>query len=154
MRPFAEKIMDMLKKVPDENGGTAFISGERLRANSVPLGLIGLGLAWLIVSESGLVDTLPAEEWVGNVRRRITSSKAEEMPPATTDGELTAGISSLARTAGERISNYAGSAGEGASRLGNRALETIERHPFLFGALGLVSGAALATLVPTGRKRA
>jgi hypothetical protein len=153
-RPFVEKVMLMLKQVTNGNNGAAFAGGERLRANSLPLTLIGLGFAWLIASESGLVEKLPADELISGLRRRIAPSKAKEAPSGKTDGELATGFVSLARTAGERISNYAGVAGEGASRLGTDVLATIERHPLLFGALGLVAGAALATLMPTGKSGA
>ena len=60
----------------------------------------------------------------------------------------------MARATGERISEYAGVAGDRASRLGGDIVTTIERHPLLFGAIGLISGAALATLLPLGKKAA
>lgn len=151
-RPFVEKAMDMLKHAPNGTSGADFCDGERLRANSIPLALIGFGLAWLIARESHLVENLPAEEWIGGLRRRITPSKEAEILSGRTAGEVATGISAFARTTGERISNYAGVAGEGASRLGSETRAAVERHPFLFGALGLVSGAALATLLPTGKR--
>ena len=142
--------MSMMKEANDGNGA-AFNGLDRLRSNSLPLALIGLGVAWLIASESGLTEKLPTDEWIGGLRRRIAPPTAADELSGKTNGEMASGLTPTARTTGERISEYCGVAGERASRVGNEVLATIERHPLLFGALGLVSGAALAALAPFGK---
>jgi hypothetical protein len=137
-----------------------------------------VGLAWLLVSESGIVENLPADEWFAALRRRSSRMESGDgaalpaggrdeqraLPPAMGgqkgraeepghDGETPAHVLvGMARATGERISDYAGVAGDRASRMGGELLATIERHPLLFGAIGLVSGAALATLLPLGKR--
>ena len=128
--------MVMLKEGSNGSGG-ALDAGERLRASGIPLALIGVGLAWLLASESGSKKPAPGAE--------ASANGADE------NGAAESGLKTMARNAGERIADYAGIAGEGASRAGGEVLAAIERHPFLFGAIGLFSGAALATLLPLGK---
>ncbi len=142
--------MVMLKEGSNGSGG-ALDAGERLRASGIPLALIGVGLAWLLASESGSKKPAPeaAEGGAGEV---LPAPGAEASANgADENGAAESGLKTMARNAGERIADYAGIAGEGASRAGGEVLAAIERHPFLFGAIGLFSGAALATLLPLGK---
>ena len=45
--------------------------GEVVRANRIPLALIGVGVAWLAANNSGLADRLVQDERVQAARRRI-----------------------------------------------------------------------------------
>src|SRR5271156_1795834 len=45
--------------------------GEVIQANSVPLALIGVGIAWLVASNTGLADRVVNGERVQAARRRI-----------------------------------------------------------------------------------
>src|SRR3984957_9137754 len=45
--------------------------GEVIQANKVPLTLIGIGVAWLVASNTGLADRLANDERVQAARRRI-----------------------------------------------------------------------------------
>src|ERR1700730_10071640 len=45
--------------------------GEVIQANSVPLTLIGIGIAWLLASNTGLADRVVNDERVQAARRRI-----------------------------------------------------------------------------------
>src|ERR1700719_5006926 len=45
--------------------------GEVIQANSVPLTLIGIGIAWLLASNTGLADRVANDERVQAARRRI-----------------------------------------------------------------------------------
>src|SRR5205823_13350625 len=45
--------------------------GEVIQANRVPLTLIGIGVAWLVASNTGLADRVVNDERVQAVRRRI-----------------------------------------------------------------------------------
>ena len=49
---------------------------DMLRANPVPVALIGLGAAWLIASNTGLVDRIAADERVERARRRVAEDAA------------------------------------------------------------------------------
>src|SRR5580692_12981152 len=45
--------------------------GEVIQANRVPLTLIGIGIAWLVASNTGLADRVANDERVQAARRRI-----------------------------------------------------------------------------------
>src|SRR5260370_22156963 len=45
--------------------------GEVIQANSVPLALIGIGIAWLVASNTGLADRVVNDQRVQAARRRI-----------------------------------------------------------------------------------
>src|ERR1700731_793862 len=45
--------------------------GEVIQANKVPLTLIGIGIAWLVASNTGLADRVANDERVQAARRRI-----------------------------------------------------------------------------------
>ena len=45
--------------------------GEVMQANRVPLTLIGIGVAWLVASNTGLADRVVNDERVQAARRRI-----------------------------------------------------------------------------------
>src|ERR1700726_5194985 len=45
--------------------------GEVIHANRVPLTLIGIGIAWLVASNTGLADRVANDERVQAARRRI-----------------------------------------------------------------------------------
>src|SRR5262249_18836310 len=45
--------------------------GEAIQANSIPLTLIGLGMAWLVVGNTGLADRVTNDPRVLTARRRI-----------------------------------------------------------------------------------
>jgi hypothetical protein len=45
--------------------------GEIVRANSIPLAMIGIGIAWLAANTTGLADRLANDERVQAARRRI-----------------------------------------------------------------------------------
>ena len=57
-----------------------------------------------------------------------------------------------ARDSGGAILNRAGSyAGDGASRIADQLSDAFERHPLAIGAVGIIAGALLATLLPATR---
>jgi len=70
VRRLAEKGMDMVNN--------RFLSSETLnrgldavRNNPVPVALIGIGAAWLVANNTGVVDRLANDERVESVRRRV-----------------------------------------------------------------------------------
>jgi hypothetical protein len=57
-----------------------------------------------------------------------------------------------ARDSGGAMLNRAGSyAGDGASRIADQLSDAFERHPLAIGAVGIIAGALLATLLPATR---
>lgn len=78
---------------------------EMFRANPVPIALIGAGAAWLIASNTGIVDRLANDDRIDAARRRVTDLASDIGNRA---GEL-------ASTVAERV----GFAGEGERALGH-----------------------------------
>src|SRR5260370_7450560 len=63
---WTRKGFEMIKDSLKGNG-----LGEVLQANSVPLTLIGIGIAWLVASNTGLADCVVNDQRVQAARRRI-----------------------------------------------------------------------------------
>jgi hypothetical protein len=139
--------------------------GQTLRANPIPLALIGFGLAWLLARNTGIIDNLAADERLRAVGRRIgetmgikggnglaaSKTQAEGWVHPAADvarGALHTVRASAAVARAERLTSEVG---QRASNVTDQLVDAIERHPFLVGALGLVSGAALASLLPPGK---
>ena len=139
--------------------------GETLRANPIPLALVGFGLAWLLARQTRVVETVTGDERLRAASRRIgetigikagngleaAKSEAEGWMHQAAGAARGALRTVRSSTAVERAERFAGEAGERATQLGDRLADAIERHPFLVGAIGLASGAALASLLPTGK---
>jgi Protein of unknown function (DUF3618) len=132
------------------------------RADPVPLALIGLGVAWLIAENTGL-------------SRGITPGRGEHASPADTagggDAETPAGLSAermagAAPVAPRSIDEGGGAAlerarecieriadsGERACGAGERLSKRLQRNPLLFGLAAMVSGAAVAMVLPSPRR--
>jgi len=84
VRPLVEKGMDMFTN--RFAGSDSLNRGiDAIRANPVPVALIGIGAAWLVASSTGMVDRLANDERVESVRRRVSdfagtvSDRAGEM---------------------------------------------------------------------------
>ena len=94
-RRLVEKGFDMLR---DSLGGNDALNRglDVIRANPVPVALIGIGTAWLIASNTNVVDRLAQDERVAAARRRV--------------GEL---ASDIGNRAGELASDVAGRVGIG-----------------------------------------
>jgi hypothetical protein len=69
-RHLVEKGFDMLKETLG-NTDTMNRSLDLIRANPVPVVLMGIGAAWLIASNTNVVDRLAQDERVGAARRRV-----------------------------------------------------------------------------------
>jgi hypothetical protein len=69
-RRIAEKGIDMLSNNL-LNSETVNRGVEAVRANPIPVALIGIGAAWLAASSTGMVDRLAKDERIEAVRRRV-----------------------------------------------------------------------------------
>lgn len=70
-RHLVEKGLDMFKDSFNGNE-TLHRSIDMIRANPVPVALIGIGTAWLIASNTGVVDRIAQDERVEAARRRVS----------------------------------------------------------------------------------
>jgi hypothetical protein len=155
--------------------------GEVIQANKVPLTLIGIGVAWLVASNTGLADRVANDERVQAARRRIGefagdigigggSSDGAGGQILGPDGERLArsdssrgdgwvhqaagaarGAISTVRDAGSAVLDRAGAATDLASRASTQVTEKLSTDPWLIGVAGLVAGALLAAILPPTR---
>ena len=155
--------------------------GEVIQANKVPLTLIGIGIAWLVASNTGLADRVANDERVQAARRRIGefagdigigggSSDGAGGPILGPDGERLArsdssrgdgwvhqaagaarGAISTVRDAGSAVLDRAGAAGDLANRASSQVTEKLSTDPWLIGVAGLVAGAIFAAILPPTR---
>jgi hypothetical protein len=155
--------------------------GEVIQANGVPLTLIGLGIAWLVASNTGLTDRVVNDERVQAARRRIGelagdigigggSSEGSGGRVLGPDGEpltrtdagrgdgwvhhaagAARGAISTVRDAGSAVLDRAGAATDLASRAGGQVTEKLSTDPWLIGVAGLVAGAIFAAILPPTR---
>jgi len=102
-RHLVEKGLDMFK---DNIGMDGVNRGlDVVRANPVPFALIGLGTAWLIANNTGVVDRIANDQRIGAARQRVSDMASD-----------------LGNRAGELASDLAGKVGIGGESSGNRAL--------------------------------
>ena len=155
--------------------------GEVIQANRVPLTLIGIGVAWLVASNTGLADRVVNDERVQAARRRIgefagdigiggSSSGASGGQILGPDGETLTrtdsdrgdgwvhqaagaarGAIGTVRDAGSAVLDRAGAAGDLANRATSQVTEKLSADPWLIGVAGLVAGAIFAAILPPTR---
>ena len=155
--------------------------GEMIQANSVPLSLIGIGIAWLVASNTGLADRVVNDERVQAARRRIGefagdlgigggSNDGSGRRVLGPDGEpltrtdsgrgdgwvhqaagAARGAISTVRDAGSAVLDRAGAAGDLANRASSQVTEKLSTDPWLIGVAGLVAGAIFAAILPPTR---
>jgi hypothetical protein len=153
-----------------KEGGTSDVR-EAIRANPIPLALIGAGVAWLVAANSGLGERIAQDERVQNARRRLTDMAGDiggkvGMDRLTTQrgggnrwvhqatGAARDAVQSLRDTGDavmDRAGAYAGYAGDRAGAAGEQLRTIVERYPLLIGAIGLIAGAGIAAMLPTSR---
>jgi hypothetical protein len=148
------------------------------QANSVPLTLIGIGVAWLVATNTGLAERVANDERVQAARRRIgefagdigigsASNEGAGGQVLGPDGEpLTSSASTrgdgwvhqaagaargaigTVRDAGSAVLDRAGAAGDLANRASSQVTEKLSTDPWLIGVAGLVAGALFAAVLP------
>ena len=159
-----------------------------IRANPIPVALIGLGVAWLIANNTGMTDrvTDTASDMghrVADTGRRVADTASDMSRRA---GELATGAAQKVGLAGSgdralghtghpmvdrsgehsegwvhQVSDQASGALRSARdtsgallhRVGSYAgaggvSDTFERHPLIIGAIGVITGALIAALLP------
>jgi Protein of unknown function (DUF3618) len=156
-------------------GDGEFRLGAAIRANPIPVALIGFGVAWLLAGSTGVVDSVAQDARVRQAGRRIADlagqvgARVGETVGVTghpqidaPDGEprgngwvhqASDAARGALRSVRERGGAAIGRAGEyaGEARVSERASEEFQRYPLLFGALAVVAAAAAAALLPSSR---
>jgi hypothetical protein len=152
--------------------------GASLQADRIPMALIGVGIAWLLVSKTRLAERVARNERVQAARRRIGEIGIGGSKPeigsgfsgqiAGPSGELAGDVGDSGRNngwvhqaagaargalgsvrdAGNAVLDRAGSTADLAQRAGGRLAKQVERDPWLIGVAGLVAGALVAALPP------
>jgi hypothetical protein len=143
------KGIDMITDTIGKNGVVGMKVGEAVRANRLPLALIGAGAAWLLArnlaSSSNAGSAAPSSETLARGREGWVHQAA---------GAARGALHSVRDTGGEVLervghyADYAGQAKEQARYVGGSLRSTFERNPLLIALVGAISGAALALLLP------
>jgi ElaB/YqjD/DUF883 family membrane-anchored ribosome-binding protein len=146
------------------SGGSEFTSNlkQSVAQNPVPVGLVGLGLAWLMLSGRGSsqADTLHAGdgghrigEAASGARDRITgaTSSAHEKSRAAAE-RARAGLGHLASSSRERMQHLSHSARSGAERAKSGLDYMLNEQPLVLGAVGMALGALVAASLPRTRR--
>jgi hypothetical protein len=158
-RHLVEKGFDM---VNDSIAGTDALNRgvAVVRANPVPFALIAIGAAWLIASNTGVVERVAQDERVQAARRRAAEmanevgNRAGEYASDIANRVGLAGDSGAPGTSGGWIhhtADVAGDAVQSARDSGNALLDVVERNPLVVGGFGVLAGAVLAMLLPATR---
>jgi hypothetical protein len=156
-----EKAANMVAKSWRSHGPGGSDLGDAVRADTAPLALIGLGVAWLVAEHTGLLDNIAprrserrTEEPSGDNASRANRAKGsveavshalDACPPI---GETSAIV---VEPTDECVEKAAGSGGR-AYRVGKRLSDRFEHNPLLFGLAGIVCGALIAMLAPSSRR--
>src|SRR3954464_15175041 len=120
-RHLVEKGFNMIRDSLNNSDGLNR-SLDIMRANPIPIALIGLGTAWLIASNTGVVDRIANDERIEAARRRVTDMARD-----------------LGNRAGSLAAGMAGKVGIGGSdrphgQTGNSMIDDVRRC----GSSGLV----------------
>lgn len=144
---------------------------EQLRENPVPIALIGLGVAWLAISQTrrqtsgsgypeGYYPTYEGYDEDEGLRAKVRAkAEAAKAKLADTAEKAKARLSSAQATAGDgvtaargKVAEYTHLAQEKAGEYGRYARQrfdqTLDQEPLVIGAIGLAVGAAIGAALP------
>lgn len=141
---------------------------EQLRENPVPIALIGLGVAWLAISQTrrraehpeGYYPTHEGYDEDEGLRTKVRArAEAAKARLAATAGKAKARLASVQTSAEEGVGAARGRAAEYVRRAQEKADEygryarrrfddTLEQEPLVIGAIGLAVGAAVGAALP------
>lgn len=156
------------------NGATEYVAnlGEAAKRDPIPLALVGVGLAWLMMSSRRVDGT--ASGSAGTVSSTVTSagSSLEEAASAASDrvsqvvssvgskvadikekvSKTTQKVSNAVQSARDRSRQVGDSAGRAAGHVRGSYAYLRDEQPLALGAIGLAVGAALAAAAPRTRQ--
>ncbi|MBV8334610.1 MAG: DUF3618 domain-containing protein, partial [Alphaproteobacteria bacterium] len=153
-RQLIEKGVDMISQSLKANDAVFIDVGEALRANRMPLTLIGAGIAWLIAANlrvgepqaAAIPTELGGSGASGTDRNGVWVHQAAGAARSVREAAGT-----VLERAGE-YAEYARPVAEPVRRAGRSLRVAIEQRPFLVGLAGLICGAAVAALLPSTRR--
>ena len=162
-------LVDDVVERTQAHGGEIFETlGRAMRANPVPLALIGIGVAWMMAG-GGRGSAFRDDRSFGTMSAyggpRARNLRAPGPGPSgiprhgvdwdRREGEETAPGGRRAAELGSRAASGAGEIAAGARRSGRAAERTldewVERQPLVVGALALALGAAVGGVLPNSR---
>lgn len=154
-RQLIGKGVDMITHSLKANETVWIDVGEAVRANRIPLAVIGAGVAWLVAANLGLggSETQRAATWADmrgpdNARGARNGVWVHHAAGAARSVREAAG--SVLERAGE-YAEYARPATEQVRRAGMSLHAAVAQRPLLVGLAGLISGAVIAALLPSTR---
>ena len=139
-------------------------------ADPAAFALIGLGLAWLVGENLGLLDQFMSRRGAEPAppAEKIVALPAEEPArPSAGDGDgwlhqaasaAQGALRSVYDRSGAAIEQAGGfiahplDSGERVRQAGGRMIDAVERTPLLLGLAGIAAGAAIAMLLPASRR--
>ncbi len=155
------KAANMVKKSWRSKRAGGIGLGGGVRADPVPLALIGLGVAWLVAENTGVFagaapsrgertiaeeaggdDSVPASRGNGSIQQAAASGALRSIEEGN-DAAL------------ECTGESAGSAaplGERGCGAGRRLTDGLKHNPLLLGLAGIACGAVIAMLLPRSRR--
>lgn len=132
---------------------------QSIAQNPMPVGLVGVGLAWLMLSgrRDGSVRASGLGETAGNKASGLASTARGKTQA------VASGVKDMASSSRERMHQLSHGVSSGASHLGEvgrqsavrakRGLEyLVHEQPLVLGAVGAVLGAAVAATLPHSRR--
>ena len=93
-RHLVERGMDMITESIGDGQGIS-IGFDGFRASPIALALIGVGVAWLVAANTGVLDTVAQDERVRTARQRLTSLTGIGAAPAAASGPAFVGNPAL-----------------------------------------------------------
>lgn len=167
-----KELFDEATKMMSQTSNKALTTAvEQLRENPIPIALIGLGVAWLAISQtrrpssasgypSGYYPTYEGYDEEETLRAKVKAkADAAKARLAETAEQAKQRLASAQSQAGEglasargKASEYAHVAQEKAGEYGRQAKarfdETLDHEPLVIGAIGLAVGAAIGAALP------
>ena len=149
------------------SGAREYVSnlGESAKQEPIPLALVGIGLAWLMLSNGRSTTSAShvtsedlathAKSAAGSVSDSVRGTMASMRDSASRTShrlsDATHRIGQTASTARERASQMSASARHQAERMRHGYDRVVNEHPLALGAIGLAVGAVLAATAPRTR---
>lgn len=166
-----KELFDEATKMMSQTSNKALTTAvEQLRENPIPIALIGLGVAWLAISQTrrpaasdyptGYYPTYEGYDEEETLRAKVKAkADAAKARLAETAEQAKQRLASAQNQAGDglasargKASEYAHAAQEKAGEYGRQAKarfdETLDHEPLVIGAIGLAVGAAIGAALP------
>jgi len=167
-----KELFDEATKMMSQTSNKALTTAvDQLRENPIPIALIGLGVAWLAISQTrrpGSASGYPAgyypthegydeeETLRAKVKAKADAARARLAETAEQAKQRLASAQSHAgdglASARDKASEYAHAAQDKAGEYGRQAKarfdETLDHEPLVIGAIGLAVGAAIGAALP------